>query len=145
MVVATYMDAIPRQASDHFSYAVVFDSDGDPADDWVPRDDFDLDFYQGTDRWYQIDLDPDRGQWAMTVSDGLAAYGPSAARAIVFGDTIVWIVPASEFDADLPAYRVPSFVHDGTLAPEASGGDVSGVDPTEPPLPVLDLDSPGAP
>jgi hypothetical protein len=29
-----------------------------------------------------------------------------------------------------------SFGHDGTYAPEVSGGDVSGADPTEPLIPL---------
>lgn len=76
----------------------------------------------------------------MTVSDTLTPHGPSGARALLFGDTILWVIPAAEFESDTPAYRVTSFVHDGTFAPEVSGGDVSGTDPTELPIPVIDLD-----
>lgn len=140
LVAATYMDALPRDAAEHYTYAAVFESNGDPSDDWEYQGDFDWDLYQGTDRWYEIHWDPVSGAWTMTVSDTLTPHGPSGARALLFGDTILWVIPAAEFESDTPAYRVTSFVHDGTFAPEVSGGDVSGTDPTELPIPVIDLD-----
>lgn len=140
VIAATYMDLIPGPgAGEYYTYAAVFDSNGDPSDDWVYQGEYDWDLYQGTDRWYQVNWDPAAQEWSMLVSAGLDAYGPSAARAMLFGDTILWLIPAAEFSADLPAYRVTSFVHDGTFAPEVSGGDVSGLDPTEPPIAVHEL------
>lgn len=141
VVAAEYMDVLPGPGSeDYYTYAVVFDSDGDPANDWQYQGDFDWDFYQGADRWYQLEWDPTTQAWSLRVSDNLDAYGPSGVRAILFGDTIMWVIPASEFASEFPAYRVTSFVHDGTFTPEVSGGDVSGADPTEPPIPVTALD-----
>jgi len=56
----------------------------------------------------------------------------SAARVVVQGDTIVFFIPASEFDLELPPYRLTSFGHDGAYSESDRGADVSGIGPTEP-------------
>jgi hypothetical protein len=40
----------------------------------------------------------------------------------------------------IPAYRVRSFVHDGTYRANVSGGDVNGADPTEPVIEISPTD-----
>jgi hypothetical protein len=51
---------------------------------------------------------------------------------VIAGDLVVFFIPASEVEVEMPSFRMTSFGHDGTYAPEVSGGDVSGADPTEP-------------
>ena len=63
-------------------------------------------------------------------SQGL--YPGSAARVVIEGDTIVFFIPASEFDIELPPYRLTSFGHDGAYSESDRGADITGVDPTEP-------------
>lgn len=143
VIVAAVMNAdLPTAgASRDYTYAAVFDSDADPANNWQYQGDFDWDFFRDTDRWYQVQFDAASGAWSMDVVD-LAATGAvsSAARVLIDGDTIIWVIPASEFAAETPLVRVSAFRHDGTFAPQASGGDVSGENPTEPPRPVVHLD-----
>ena len=55
----------------------------------------------------------------------------TGARAVMLDNTIVWFIPRIEL-GDNPTWRATSFRHDGSFAPELSGGDVSGADPTEP-------------
>jgi hypothetical protein len=43
----------------------------------------------------------------------------------------------SEFPAAEPAFRLTAFGHDGRFSESDRGGDVSGVDPAEPPVPVV--------
>jgi len=140
VVAAVYSGPLPSAGSpDHYTYAAVFESNDDPSDDWQFRGDFDWDFFIGTDRWYQANWDPNSQSWSMTVTNGLDPGGPSGARAIVMGDTIIWVIPRDEFAAEVPEVRVTSFIHDGTYRPEVSGGDVNGADPTEQLVPVLPL------
>jgi hypothetical protein len=56
----------------------------------------------------------------------------SNARVVIDGNVIVFFIPVDEFGVPRPDYRLTAFGHDGTYAPEASGGDVTGADPTEP-------------
>jgi len=137
VIAAQYADTVPTVGdTSHYTYAAVFDSNGDPADDWQFQGQYDWDFFIGTDRWYQINWDPDAQAWSMTVTNGQQPGGATSARAVLAGDTIFWVIPASEFPSADPTYRVTSFVHDGTYRPEFSAGDVGGADPTEPLLPI---------
>ena len=116
----------------------MFDGDASPAGNWQFQGDFDWDFFRDTDTWYQANFDPATGSWFVTVTDAATFEAlPSAARAVIHGNTITWFIPASEFAAAVPLVRVTSFRHDGTFRPEVSAGDVSGADPTEAPVPVL--------
>jgi hypothetical protein len=137
VVAATYEDALPAAGDEHhYTYAAVFESNGDPSDDWQFQGGFDWDFFIGTDRWYQAHWDPGSGTWTLVVSNTLTNGGPSGVRALIMGDTILWIIPKSELPAEVPGVRVTSFVHDGSYRAEVSGGDVNGADPTEPLIPV---------
>jgi hypothetical protein len=57
---------------------------------------------------------------------------------VIDGNVIVFFIPVGEFGVPRPGYRLTAFGHDGTYAPEASGGDVIGADPTEPLLELPD-------
>jgi hypothetical protein len=119
-------------ATDH-TYALVLDANGDPADDFAFVAPFEWDFYQGTDRWYE--LKRDGGDWALSVQrwrNDRAVLAPSAARAVLSGETITWLVPGSELMTPDPGWRATAFRHDGTFEPQASAGDVTGADPTQP-------------
>jgi len=99
-----------------FQYAVVCDSDANPANNYVPSPAFPDDFFANTDRWYELNYSPANG-WALTCK----VIGPgnaittvsSAARAIVRGDSIVMVVPRSEFAVSNPPFRVSTFAHTG--------------------------------
>ncbi|MEO0493285.1 MAG: hypothetical protein AAF081_07705 [Actinomycetota bacterium] len=123
--------ADPEQS---FVYSAVFDTDGDPTNDWVFNPPFDFDLFQGADRWYQLTWDHRGGEWFVTTSqvdsNQQVALASSAVRVVVAGENVVFFVPASE--AGDGAHRLTSFGHDGTFSPSDRGADVSGVDPTEP-------------
>jgi hypothetical protein len=88
-----------------YTYSFVFDTDGDTFNDWVPDPAFPGDFFQGTDRWYEVAYEPGEG-WELTVSqvtDGAARTVtrglPTAANAMIVGNTVSLVVPDSEIDA----------------------------------------------
>jgi hypothetical protein len=131
---------IPLDDPDHhYVYAVVMDGDGDPSNNFEYMMPYDWDYYQGTDQWYELGWNPDLGQWMLTlriVRGSQMIERHTDARAVIAGDMVVFFIPASEVEAAMPSFRMTSFGHDGTYAPEVSGGDVSGADPTEPLIPL---------
>jgi len=133
-----FVEDVPQAPADHsFIFSAVFDSDGDPANDWQFYPPFDFDLFQGTDRWYQLAWDHSTQQWSLDVTQvdtslSTGSYAGSAARVVIQGDTIVFFIPASEFEIELPPYRLTSFGHDGAYSESDRGADVSGIDPTEP-------------
>jgi hypothetical protein len=99
-----------------FQYAFVFDSDLAAGNNWVPAPAFLDDFFAGTDRWYELNYAPSTG-WQLrcrTVAAGnVLATVPSAARAILSGDTLLLVVPRSEFVVANPPFRATTFAHLG--------------------------------
>ena len=134
MIVMKLAAEVPAADPDRFlTYSVLFDADGDPDNNFQYTDPYDWEYYQNTDRWYILGWDPDAGSWFLSVMDFASnSYPyPTAARAVVMGDIVVFFIPASEFSAEYPPYRLSTFGHDGSYLPEASCGDVSGANPTE--------------
>lgn len=125
----------PDTAASELVYGYVVDSDGDPANDWQPQGDYTWDFFQGTDTWFELvgAVGSDGIDWRIDVSQVTTEQQIVSAdlpvRAMVTGNAVVWIVPAESVPVDAP-YRVSAFAHDGTYAPDSSGGDVPGPDPT---------------
>ncbi len=137
VMLAMVLDGdVPMDDPDHFyTYSAVFDADGDPANNFQYVDPYNWDYFQNTDLWYQLDWDPTVGQWQLFVSsfvDQMPQDVASNARVVIDGNVIVFFIPVGEFGVPRPDYRLTAFGHDGTYAPEASGGDVIGADPTEP-------------
>ncbi|MGD8860451.1 MAG: hypothetical protein PVI30_10610 [Myxococcales bacterium] len=118
-----------------YTYAFVFDGDGDPQNDFEPLPDYPFDFFQATDRWYEAKYDPTAG-WSLKVSevvDNDPADASTAARIILRDNVVALIVPASEFLTPRPRYRVTAFRHAGDFGlnpPFDWNGDV------EPPVDV---------
>jgi hypothetical protein len=139
VVPAMYSGPIPVNGDgQEYVYSAVFESNGDPSDDWQFQGQFDWDFFQGADRWYQLFIHGD-GSKEISVSQTLGPLLPSGVRALIFEDMILWIIPSSELPADTPLGQVSSFVHDGTFNPATGGGDVLGANPQEPLQPVVDV------
>lgn len=137
LVLAMELDGeVPLNDPDHFyTYAAVLDSDGDSTNNFQYMDPYDWDYFQGTDLWYQLDWNPMMGEWQLYVSwwNGQSAVEASInARAVIDGNLVVFFIPVEGFKTARPDYRLTAFAHDGTYAPEASGGDVTGDDPTQP-------------
>lgn len=109
-----------------YQYAFVMDQDGDTNNNFMTSD---LDFFNDTDRWYEITYADGVG-WQLFVWDATNGGDPteiqSAARVIFVSNAIVLVVPKSEFAVD-PAYRVTSFCHDGDFGvppPHSWTGDL---------------------
>ena len=130
---------IPAANPDRFyTYSVVVDGDGDPGNNFQFNPPYNWDYFQNTDRWYELNWNPDFGIWTLDVADVAQNLyvAPSAARAIVMGNIITFFIPAAEFSTEQLTYRMTAFGHDGSYSPEVSCGDVSGADPTEPLTPI---------
>jgi len=122
-----------------YSYSAVVDSDGDPANNWVPQGSFDWDFFQGTDTWYVLDYNA--GTWTGGAFAGdFANPIPSAFRAVIRDNTIVWFLSGAEMPG-ITGAQTTAFRHDGSFAPAMSAADVYGANPTEPLIPLVDLDA----
>lgn len=135
MLVMLLDDPVPLSDPDlTYTYAALLDADGNPDNNFRFQPPFNWDYFRDTDRWYTLDYAPGAGGWSLTVTDVASNTWPadSKARAVIMGDIIVFFIPGEEFSADPLGYRMSAFGHDGTFAPNASSGDVTGADPTEP-------------
>jgi hypothetical protein len=113
----TVGEDIPVASQDRLlQYAFVCDSDTNPANNYVPSPAFPDDFFAGTDRWYELNYAPGPG-WTFrcrVVGAGNSITTvPSGARAILSGDTLLVIVPRSEFVVSNPPFRATTFAHSG--------------------------------
>lgn len=117
-------------------FGFVVDSDGDDQNNWLPQGPFDFDQFQGTDRWFQAEYDHETTEWGVQVfevgADQSRREEPSSVRIGVADNTVIFVVDASELPNSRPPFRMTSFGHPGAFEQDDSGGDVSGVDPTEP-------------
>lgn len=122
VAAARFAEPIPQESSDGLMvYSLVLDADGDPANNYVAEPPFTNDFFQGTDRWYELTYTPQAG-WVLSVDRDTAS---SDARVAIMGDLIVFFVPMAELPTDEPGYRLTSFVSsDASFEPATSGGDL---------------------
>ncbi len=135
MVETKLAAPVPQTDPDHsYIYAVVFDSDDDPANGWQFVPPYDCDYFMGADRWYQCIYDHVTDQWIVTVtqvdSSQHTTQVSSTARCVIEDDTVVWHISKSDFPGVSIPLRVSAFGHDGSFGASDRGGDVSGVDPT---------------
>lgn len=129
---------VPDNDPDHsLIYSLVFDSDNVPDNDWVPVDPFVWDYFQGTDRWYQLIWNHLTSTWTVSVTQVDASQTqtdvPSAVRVVIVQNAVTFFIPVTELPSATPAYRFSAFAHDGSFSRTDRGGDVSGIDPTVPP------------
>jgi hypothetical protein len=98
-----------------YQYAFVFDSDGNPSNNYVPSPSYPSDFFKDTDRWYELLYNPTSG-WKKKVSTAHGssiAVVPTEAQIVVVGAVIFLLVPTSEFAVPNPSYRMTAFRHTG--------------------------------
>lgn len=107
-----------------YTYSFVFDTDGMATNDWVAGPAFPNDFFQGTDRWYEVAYDPSMG-WELIcsqVTDGASQTVmrgiPTAANAMIVENTITLVVPDSEIHLATKEFanagvRFTAFRHSG--------------------------------
>jgi hypothetical protein len=123
VAVARFAEPVPLESDDGLlTYALVLEADRDPSNDFEAEPPFTDDFYQGTDRWYELIYTPELG-WYLTVDRNDTT---SDARVAIMGDLLVFFVPLDELAVDLPNYRITAFASsDASYAPATSGGDVT--------------------
>jgi len=120
-------------------YAFVVDRNGDPTDNFNAVPPYDWDYYQGTDTWYELVGDPEYGLWVLYATDARRQPFASTARAVIDGDSITFFVAAEELgDLSVVRYRMSAFQTDGSYQPEVSTGDVTGADPQQELIPILE-------
>ena len=98
-----------------YQYAFVFDADGVAANNYQPSAAYPNDFFKGSDRWYEVSYKPGAG-WSAKVSrivNNVPQTEVSAARITINGNVIALVVPASEFSAPKPSFRITAFRHTG--------------------------------
>jgi len=126
---------IPLDPGDNiYQYGFVLDSDNDLANNYQFVLPYDLDYFQGTDRWYEVFY---HNGWQLeAISVGVGPI-PSNARAAIIKNILVYFIPMNEISAEYPSYRFSAFgCVDGGWGSGFCNGDVSGIDATYPPITV---------
>lgn len=125
-----------------YIYGLVFESDGDPSNDYVAQEPYLGDTFQGTDYWYELVGWESEGQrlWTLEVTDINAGEfrgeTPSTARAVIWEDMIFWFIPGDEIPA-FTGWRFTTFVTD-TANPFTSEGSAVDAVPGPPDWGLLD-------
>ncbi len=127
VVYQTVDGDIPLDSPDRtMQFGFVFDSDDDTANNYFGLAPFTNDFFNNTDRWYEVRFQPGSGWTLDCIEANTFAKVPSAARVVIRGNAMMLVVPASEFAVANPLFRVTTFSHDGTWglpAPHDWSGD----------------------
>jgi hypothetical protein len=95
-----------------YQFAFVFDEDGLPENNYTTSDN---DFFNDTDRWYEVLYDQASG-WTLKVSNAsnsAITETSSSARVILSANAMVLVVPRAEFSVPEPSFRVTAFCHTG--------------------------------
>jgi hypothetical protein len=129
---------IPLNDTQHaYTYSLVLDADGSPANNFQAAPDFKWDYFQNTDLWVQLTWGgPNNPNWSLgaTRLNGQQREPVNAdVRAMISKDSILFMLPRSLVpDAD-PGVRFTTFQFNGTSPdPATAGGAVTGGDPTKP-------------
>jgi len=139
LLTAEFADDVPHADAD-YSYQIgfVFDSDGDPSNNYQPAPSWPADFFKDTDRWYVAGYAPGSG-WTMSVSNASSSTpAASGARIIMNGNAVVLVLPASEIPSSQASFRITAFRHDGSYG--MSGGFWNADLSTAVDLPMLSLE-----
>ena len=99
---------------EYYTYGFPFDGDGDLTNNYVSMD-FPNDFYQTSDRWWAASKlsEGDFMLESVDARDGYFDWMQTDARMLVTGNLVMLVVPASEFEVDLPTHRATCFNHLG--------------------------------
>ncbi len=121
-----------RVTGEAYVYGLVFETDGDPSNDWEAQEPYLGDTFQGTDYWYELQgLESSDGRvWILDATDiGSGAFRgetQTTARAVIWEDMIFWFIPADEV-AGFTGWRFTSFVTDTANPFTAEGSAVDAV------------------
>lgn len=109
-------------------YAFVFDEDGDPSNDYLAPAEYPYDFFDGTDRWYQVTITAggEPNLMVQSAKNGTVQPYASNARFVLENNLVMALIPLSEFAVPCPEYRSTTFAHHGDYGlnpPHFWGGD----------------------
>jgi hypothetical protein len=119
-----------------YQHAVVFDADGVTKNNYVPSPQYPKDFFQDTDKWYQLSYTPAGGFSLRVVDARVSVSNPvaSGARLLVAGREFAAFIPRAELDGTEPGFRVSTFRHEGDYGLSGGPWDASYHPPLEEPL-----------
>jgi hypothetical protein len=126
-VVAMGLDAdVATTPTHYYQYGFVFDTDGDPGNNYLASEAYPRDFFQGTDRWYQLTGAPATG-WDFSVHGmvgGMPVHVASNATVLAFANGLVLLAPLDELGvADDIGFRITAFRHEGNWLADDWSGD----------------------
>jgi hypothetical protein len=148
--VAALRQAIRAVISDHRSYVMALDADGDPTNNYGITPGFENDPYVGTDRFYEMNHTPGVG-WRLVGVDARNTQPveiTTGARGIVQGNLLAILVPASEIPVANPGVRFVSFHHQGDFGLQGQpwSADVQPAPTQSPPfMPTVSIPPAAAP
>ena len=122
----TFAAPIPLEdATGIYQLAWVFDADGDPANDYQASAEYPMDFFDGSDKWYELLYEPGDG-WSVRVRDVRQGFAdvPTNARFVIAGAELAIFIPRAELDGAAPTFRTTAFRHEGDYG--MNGGPWSG-------------------
>lgn len=129
--VVDYDATLPPPSSGyHYQYGFVFDADGNTTNNYAAPSSFPMDLFDNTDVWFEAKLDATSMAWSFSSTlarNGSLASQQTAARTIINGNSMIFVVPGSEFEVSVPGYRVTAFRHRGDFGidpPHDFNGDV---------------------
>jgi hypothetical protein len=121
----------------HFRFeSVVFETDGNPLNDWIPQDIWGCDFYQLADTWFQADRNADNSiSVTITQVDEMQMAVPVSISYAYFRDGVdsYFVIDGSSFPAPQVSWRGVTF-NDPSNAYDRDQmhGDVTGGTPIDP-------------
>ncbi|MGE0321243.1 MAG: hypothetical protein AB7K71_13035 [Polyangiaceae bacterium] len=122
--------AVPSSGTQDYQLALVADGDGVSSNNYMASASYPGDLFDNTDQWFEFLFDHKTMTWTLKVTtarDGSFTQPASAARAILNQDALLFVIPASEFEAAAPEFRVTAFRHNGDFGlnpPNDFNGDV---------------------
>lgn len=111
-------------------FAVVVDSDGQSGNNYVPPLAELNDPVKGTDKWYSLVFAPGSG-WSFHLFLPGGGEAMTAARVVLDGNALVFIIPRSEVSGPGAGFRIATFTHTGDFG---VAGDWSGDHHPKPPV-----------
>lgn len=116
LVGAVMHAPFPYPATRQYQYALTYDYDGIPDNNYKAPPAWPGDFFHDTDTWFVLNRDPVYGwSFASQLADnGNIRPAPgSTARVVVLDDALFYVIPADELPYSEAGYRLTAFSHPG--------------------------------
>ena len=116
LVVANVLNApLPNESESYLHYGFAFDANGDPTDDYTPSPSYPNDWYQGTDRAYELHFLPGWGfdMGARLADNSFQTPLATNARIVIADDVLALVMSADEVDVEAGGFRVTAMSENG--------------------------------